>query len=74
MGYEYVRVTFPDPRRVIIDDCECGVTEQVLRVDRGSHRFALVGNTDYDPPFNQRVIAGTNPLSPALIVFKAKPS
>ncbi len=72
MGYEYVRVSFPDSRRVIVDDCECGVTEELLRVDRGTHRFRLVGDANYDPPLNKRVIAGTNPLAPALIVFQLK--
>lgn len=72
MSYEYVRVSFPSVRRVLIDGDDGGATGDVLRVDRGSHRFALAGTFDYDPPFQERVIAGTNPIAPAEIEFRPK--
>ena len=72
MSYEYVRVSFPKLCRVLIDGADCGLTEEVLRVDPGSHRFELAGMINYEPDFDERVIEDTNPLKPARIVFRVK--
>lgn len=72
MPYEFVQVTYRDPRRVFIDGADRGATGDILRVDTGWHRFHLGAPYDYVPDEVVRVIRDTNPLAPELIVFSPK--
>jgi len=67
---DHVRVLYPTSRRVLIDDADSGVdTNQVLRVQTGTHLFALDGATDCRPREIIVVVRGTTPLSPQEIIF-----
>jgi len=68
---EYVKVTFPTRRRVYIDEEENGYTNQVLRVDAGTHRFEL-GGDDYQPRSRKVTVKDTSPKKPKRIAFRRK--
>ena len=69
MAFEYVLVSYREPRRVFIDGADCGATGDILRVDTGRHRFHLGAPFDYGPLEVVRLIEDTNPLAPEIIVF-----
>ncbi len=46
---EYVKVVFPDKRRVVIDGKDNGETNEILRVDIGTHLFDLDVPKNYKP-------------------------
>jgi hypothetical protein len=66
---QYVRVVFPGSRQVEVDDTLCGVTNDVLIVQEGTHRFDLGDPVNYSPAFDQRVVSGTTPGNPLVITF-----
>lgn len=69
---EYVIVRFPTRRLVYIDDQENGTTNDVLRVDAGTHVFAL-GNLDNFRPAQRTVtVKDTSVLEPLEIQFSRK--
>ena len=69
---EYVMVTFPTRRLVYIDDEENGHTNDVLRVDAGTHVFAL-GNLDNFRPASRTVmVRDTSVLEPLEVKFFRK--
>lgn len=69
---EHVKVTFPTDRLVYIDDEEAGSTNEVLRVDAGTHVFAL-GNLDNFRPASRKVtVQDTTALEPLEIRFFRK--
>jgi len=69
---EYVIVTFLTRRLVYIDDEENGYTNDVLRVDAGTHVFAL-GNLDNFRPAQRTVrVEDTSVLEPLEIKFFRK--
>lgn len=69
---EYVIVRYPTRRLVYIDDEENGTTNKVLRVDAGTHVFAL-GNVDNFRPASRTVtVIDTSVLEPLEIEFFPK--
>ena len=69
---EYVKVTFPTNRLVYIDGERNGYTNDVLRVDAGTHIFEL-GNLDNFRPGSRKVLVqGTTVLEPLEIAFHRK--
>jgi len=69
---EYVIVRYPTRRLVYIDDEENGYTNDVLRVDAGTHVFAL-GNLDNFRPAQRTVrVEDTSVLEPLEIKFFRK--
>jgi hypothetical protein len=69
---EFVKVTFPTRRLVYIDEEENGYTNQVLRVERGTHVFEL-GNVDNFRPASRTVmVRDTSVLEPLEIPFYRK--
>lgn len=67
---EYVIVTYPTPRGVIVDDDpEAGQTDDLLIVSTGYHKFALTGNADYTPKPEPILIEGTTDSRPHVIAF-----
>jgi hypothetical protein len=69
---EYVIVRYPTRRLVYIDDEENGYTNDVLRVDAGTHVFAL-GNLDNFRPAQRSVtVEDTSVLEPLEIKFFPK--
>lgn len=68
---EFVRVQFPRSRNVEMDNTIIGKTNDVLMVEAGGHRFDLGQPVNYVPSFLDRVIEGTSPANPMLIVFES---
>ena len=69
---EYVIVTFPTDRLVYIDDEKNGNTNEVLRVDAGTHTFSLGPVANYRPASRNVTLQDTTPLEPREIVFYRK--
>lgn len=69
---EYVIVTFPTNRLVYIDDEKNGYTQEVLRVDAGTHVFDLGPLANYRPASRKVIVEDTTPLEPREIAFYRK--
>jgi len=69
---EYVRVTFPTSRLVYIDGEEGGNTNEVLRVEAGTHLFQLGNLANYRPASRKAVVQDTTALEPLEIAFYRK--
>jgi hypothetical protein len=66
---EYVKVTFPTRRLVYIDDEENGYTNDVLRVEAGTHVFKLGHLANYRPASRKVTVRDTTVLEPLEIGF-----
>lgn len=69
---EYVKVTFPTRRLVYIDDEENGFTNKVLRVDAGTHVFALGNVANFRPASRTIRVRNTSVLEPLEVRFYRK--
>lgn len=69
---EYVKVTFPTKRLVYIDGEENGYTNDVLRVDAGTHIFELGDLANYRPASRKVLVQDTTVLEPLEIAFYRK--
>lgn len=69
---EYVLVKFPDDRPVYIDSEKNGRTNEVLRVDTGTHMFDLGPEADYLPASYKVIVKDTTVLVPLVLEFKRK--
>jgi hypothetical protein len=69
---EYVKVTFPTDRLVYIDAEESGNTNEVLRVDAGTHLFELGNLANYRPAARKVMVQDTSALEPLEIKFFRK--
>jgi hypothetical protein len=69
---EYVKVVFPTRRRVYIDDERNGYTNQVLRVDAGTHVFDLGPLANYRPVARKATVRDTTVLEPLEIRFRPR--
>jgi hypothetical protein len=69
---EYVVVTFPTRRMVYVDGEQNGYTNEVLRVDAGSHVFELGKLVNFEPSFRRAMVRDTTPLEPLEVVFRRK--
>ena len=69
---EYVKVTFPTNRFVYIDGEQNGSTNDVLRVDAGSHIFELGNLENYRPGSRKVLVQDTTVLEPLEIAFYRK--
>jgi hypothetical protein len=69
---EYVNVTYPTDRFVYIDDKQAGRTNEVLRVEAGTHVFDLGTTANYKPASRQVEVKDTTVLQPLVIVFTRK--
>ena len=69
---DFVIVTFPTDRLVYIDDDKDGSTNEVLRVDAGTHQFDLGPVANYRPASRTVMVKGTTELEPLEIVFNRK--
>jgi hypothetical protein len=66
---EFVDATFPTQRRVRVDGAVRGQTNQVIRVQAGTHSFDLDTPKDYTPSIVVTQIIGTTQASPMIITF-----
>lgn len=69
---EYVKVKFPTRRLVYIDEEENGYTNEVLRVDAGTHVFELGSLANYRPASRTVTVKDTTVLEPLEIAFYRK--
>jgi len=66
---EYVIVAYPTNRSVYIDGEKGGITNDVLRVEEGTHEFDLGNLKNYQPESQEVEVQGTTVLKPMQIVF-----
>ena len=71
---EYVKVTFPTRRLVYIDEEENGHTNEVLRVEAGTHVFELGNRANFRPASRKVTVQDTTVLEPLEIPFYRKDS
>lgn len=69
---EFVIVSFPTNRFVYIDGEKGGITNDVLRVEAGTHEFTLGNLKNYKPDSQDVEVEGTTVLQPLKIVFTRK--
>jgi hypothetical protein len=69
---EYVKVTFPTRRLAYIDGEENGYTNDVLRVDAGTHEFSLGDRANYRPAKRTVTVMDTSVLEPLEVRFFRK--
>ncbi|HWH47887.1 MAG TPA: hypothetical protein VN664_08805 [Burkholderiales bacterium] len=69
---EYVKVKFPTRRLVYIDEEENGYTNEVLRVEAGTHMFALGNRANFHPASRKVAVQDTTVLEPLEIPFYRK--
>jgi hypothetical protein len=69
---EYVKVTYPTDRFVYLDDEQAGRTNDVLRVEAGTHVFDLGTPANYKPASRQVEVKDTTVLQPLVIAFYKK--
>ena len=69
---EYVKVTFPTNRLVYLDGEQNGHTNDVLRVDAGTHLFELGNLDNYRPGSRKVLVQDTTVLEPLEIAFYRK--
>ena len=69
---EYVKVIYPTRRMVYIDGEQNGYTNQVLRVDAGTHLFELGSVLNFEPSFRRATIKDTTVFEPFEISFQPK--
>jgi PEGA domain len=69
---EYVIVTFPSNRLVYIDGEQNGSTNDVLRIDAGTHVFELGNLSNYRPGSRKVLVKDTTVLEPLEIPFYRK--
>ena len=69
---EHVKVTFPTRRLVYIDGEENGSTNEVLRVEAGTHVFELGNLANYRPASRTVTVQDTTVLEPLKIAFYRK--
>jgi len=69
---EHVIVTFPSDRLVYVDGEENGSTNEVLRVEAGTHVFELGNLANYRPASRTVTVQDTTVLEPLKIAFYRK--
>ena len=72
MALQYVTVTFPTDRMVYVDGEQNGYTNDLIRVDAGTHIFEL-GNLDNFRPASRKVLVqDTTQFEPLVVAFYRK--
>ena len=69
---EYVKVTYPTNRLVYIDGEQNGVTNDVLRVDAGTHIFELGHLDNFRPASRKVLVQDTTLFEPMEVAFHRK--
>ena len=68
---EYLRVNFPVVRAVFVDGDECGRTNQLIRLDPGTHLIDLGDPPDYRPREQRHLVQGTTADRPLVVDFES---
>jgi hypothetical protein len=69
---EYVIVRYPTRRLVYIDDEKNGYTNDVLRIDAGTHVFTLGHLDNFRPASHTATVKDTTVLEPLRLSFYRK--
>ena len=67
---QYLLVTFPEQRAVIIDDIEQGMTNDVIELEAGTHTARLAGSPDFIPGMREFILRRTSELNPKVVRFE----
>jgi hypothetical protein len=67
---EHVMVKFPDNRPLYIDGKKNGGTNEVVRVEPGTHIFDLGPAGGYQPATRRELVKDTTALAPLLLEFR----
>lgn len=70
MALEFIIVQYSEKREVFIDGQSCGMTNDTLYIQTGTHRFHLGDPKDYRPGEIVQAIQNTSSLDPAIIEFE----
>jgi hypothetical protein len=66
---EWIEVTFPEVRNVLVDDLLLSVTNQPIMVQRGHHTITLGGAQNYTSPPMPVSVLNTSQQNPMILVF-----
>jgi hypothetical protein len=67
---EYLLVTFPEDREVLIDQEVQGRTNETIEVEKGTHSISLkTPPADFRPRQKKIQLAQTSPLTPQEVTF-----
>jgi len=66
---EWIEVTFPEVRDVLVDDAVLGTTNQPFMVERGHHTVTLGGEQNYTSPPMPVAVYNTFKNTPLVLVF-----
>jgi hypothetical protein len=69
---EYLLVSYPVKRRVLVDGVDQGDTDTLLSFEPGQHTVRLGGLADFTPDQEVVWLVGTDPLDPLHITFAPK--
>ena len=66
---EFLLVTYPHEREVLIEGVEAGLTNQLITLAPGTYTITLGPPKDFKPRQQEVVVEDTSPLEPMEIVF-----
>lgn len=72
---EYLIVSCPDKRKILIDGVFSGSTGEasdpdlMLKLEAGTHRITIDPPTGVSPAFHDIVLVGTSPIHPHRVTF-----
>jgi hypothetical protein len=69
---QYLLVTFPEKRAVIIDEITGGMTNELIELEEGTHAVTLEGPPDFTPEMREFILRRTSELNPKEIRFEKK--
>ncbi len=67
---QYLLVTFPEDREVLVDDLASGRTNEIVELEEGTYTVTLDGPADYSPDHHEFILRRTTELIPKEIVFE----
>lgn len=70
---EVVIVTFPETRKVFVNNLPEGSTGDEVHLQTGQHRFRLGGAKNYTPLSQDVDVVGTTPGNPQIVAFTLLP-
>jgi hypothetical protein len=66
---EFLLITFPSERKVLIDGVHAGLTNQLITLAPGTYLVSLGPPKNFAPTERLVVVEGTSPLDPLEIAF-----
>jgi hypothetical protein len=66
---QWILVTFPEVRDVLVDDTLCGTTNKPMIVQLGTHTITLGGTQNYTSPPMPVQVFNTSRAKPMVLIF-----